>query len=723
MSIEILDRTLHKLSLEEIKDVRQLADTLFVRLVRPFKQSRVEREFDFHATIRAAMRTGQLLPTYIRAEKSHPKSKLVIAMSMSGIDRCFAVGLIPLLAQLKRYLDFHLYIYTDDLVEAKFSQDGFLENDCDIAWNNVLAPCVFNKLADIPFDSQETKLLLIDSLGGRDSEWYRGVNKDTLKEARDAQRRFVGEGNPWTEVREWLDGRYSEFENVPRKMLPLNWEDKVVRNTEKRWVETPALREYLIRYIFNPRFGEKLHGQETLLVGDDYNHVKVSFQRVREKFKTIHLLTPSFNEESEEILNLMKKSRFIDFHHKADSLEGFAQTLIGIVYGRETNRITTPTVQFAKYFESSEGDLGDNEERGHSELSKTFRDCFHNCERIENYLPKVTHTFTKRERGTSNIVDIEIPYSNIEARTAYAKAVETMPEDWTIDPMWSDFGKVRKAQEILEYIKTHRVIWSDLWFEMRDKKNDDRKELSDMVEYERHHTRAMKKHVEDGLSLYDSYYDEWFYVHPLKNVVWCTTGKFKADVMGISAAPADPVDRQRAVIFHEQAHWAEHVCPAIGVFTNAVLTYLVGERETFVPVSVGEYALDVQPPHTPWIVDYAGKWYRRYDKMLPNPTELFSVHAEYFHSPEALVPLLDHDPKMVKAIAFIYMGGPLALLENLVMSKKEEADEEINRREQRSRSYGERRGRGGRRKKEVRDDYKPSSTPNPTVEEHKSFGI
>ena len=55
---EILDRPLHQLANEDIRIVRQLADTLFARLVLPFKQVRVVKEFDYKATVRSAMKTG-----------------------------------------------------------------------------------------------------------------------------------------------------------------------------------------------------------------------------------------------------------------------------------------------------------------------------------------------------------------------------------------------------------------------------------------------------------------------------------------------------------------------------------------------------------------------------------------------------------------------------------------------------------------------------------------
>ena len=74
---EILDKPLHTLTMSQIRLVRQVADCAFVRLVQPFKQVRVVKEFDYRATVRSAMRTGHMLPTYTRHEKTHPKSHVL----------------------------------------------------------------------------------------------------------------------------------------------------------------------------------------------------------------------------------------------------------------------------------------------------------------------------------------------------------------------------------------------------------------------------------------------------------------------------------------------------------------------------------------------------------------------------------------------------------------------------------------------------------------------
>lgn len=717
---EILDKPLHKLAVGEIRVVRQLADTLFARLVRPFWQNRVEKEFSFKATLRDARRTGHLTPCYVRETKTHPRSNLVIAMSLSGIDRCFAVGLIPLLAQLRRHLSFRLFIYTDDLIEAEFSGDGFLANDCDIAWNNVLGPCVLSRLNDMRFDTQETKILLIDSLGGHDSGWFTAVSQQTLREVQMAQEKFIGDDNPWTTARNYLAGRYDEFDYVPKNVLPLNWEAKVVRNCEERWVGTPALKEYLIRYIFNPKFGQRKHGQYKGIKSQyDYVDVRKFLSPIKEKFKSVHLLTPAFTDDSQVMLTLLKKHRFVDFHHKADTLEGFAQVLVNIVYGRETDRITTPVIRFSAYKEELQGEDDEELASGHSELSRTLKDCFANCDPPAETLPPTTHLFQRRNRRKNELEDVVVPYCDVALTQFFSSDLWGIPK-WEIDPMWTDYGKVSLAQNILSFVRENFITDESWGLDVRPRKSNPWDKIKNRVEYEDHHTRALRTHVDDALDLFAETYQEWFERLPLRHVVWCSVGKFRYDVMAISAAPADDPNSQRGTVFHELMHWAEHVCPPIGVFANNLMQHMTGDfqQHRLISVGVGEYAVPVRPGKVPWITDYAGKWYRRHHHLLPNPSEILTVHVSYFRSPEALVELLEHDPLMVRATAFVLMGGPLALLEQSVISKRREAEEAIEQKGRQSYSYTPKSRDQGKRKKEETNNTEPQ-----IFEEDKTFGI
>ena len=126
----------------------------------------------------------------------------------------------------------------------------------------------------------------------------------------------------------------------------------------------------------------------------------------------------------------------MDFHHRADSLEGFAQTLINIVYGRETDRLTTPIIKFANYIQTYEGDEDEDEPTGHSELTKTGRDCFENCEPAALCLPPQMHTFIRHARGTNDIEEVLVPYNRIDVMDFFSGEYlnYTFPWDWRIDP-------------------------------------------------------------------------------------------------------------------------------------------------------------------------------------------------------------------------------------------------------------------------------------------------
>lgn len=731
---DLLSKPLHTLQVEELQEVRHIADSMFARLTRPFRQSRVEWEFDFDATLRdAAQNGGNLLPTYTRQVKTHPKSSLVIAMSLSGIDRCYAVGLIPLLSELKKFLNFKLFIYTDTLVQAQFTEDGYLANDCDLAWNNVIAPVVFAQLADMDFDRQETKLLLIDSLGGGDSEWYSGWCVDISHKARIAQREFTGNCS-WTDARGWLNGRYDKFAEMPDEYLPYQWQEKVDRNISKRWVNTPALREYLIRYIFNPDFGNVKHGcYDVMKQTKSWVNVTNVFAGVKEKFKSVHLLTPIYTQTTQHMFKThFRQYGLVDFHHQADTLEGFGKMLINIVYGRETNRLTTSQIRFGKY--DGKGMGGDEEDgftedevSGHSELTKTFKDCFIDCPDVEHPLPSpTTHTFVKMNLRRTDYHEEQIPYDEIDLDLywRWGSILNKFP-DWKIDASWSYYSKLAEANKVLDFIRgkffAPAISEYDVYIKDRIYEPDHNKSDIPEPEYKQFHTRALQKHAEDLLRLFSKVYVPYFIKLPLKSVVWCTLGKFRHDKLAISASPADSDDQKRATVFHEMGHWAEHVCPAIGVFTNNLLRQLTGEvnLQKLVPVGAGEYAAPKKDDK--WIDDYAGKWYRRHHRELPNPTEILTVHLSYFHSPKVLMELLAHDPKMVKMVAFILMGGPVALLEALKDAKTQKALEGIKQRDRRANAIKERKGRprgGNNRKEEIPNVF--DDTPR---EERKSFGI
>lgn len=372
MNYEMLTRPLYRLTISDLDEVRGLADTLFSRLCRPFLQQARRSRFSFDRTVRAAGETGLLLPKYEQYSRPLPKSRIVIAMSMSGVDRCYAVGLIPLLAQLRQALNFKLYIYTDDCVPAEFTPDGQIANDHAIAWNNSNWVNLFARMGAETFDPQEDHLLVIDSLGdGEESRWFSSWGESLRREAGEAQERYLTP--EWAAARRLVAGRYDRVASIPPDRLPAGWADLVRRNTRERWLDTPALEHYLVRWAFNPDFGAVRHG--TFAPLDKYY---VSLRSVagglRYKFKTIHLLTPRTTQHTLDRLKYdIQPLNLVDFHHQVETLEGVASVFANIVFGKETVRLRVPEIRFTR--PQADAAPAAHPDRPHTEMVKGLK-CF-----------------------------------------------------------------------------------------------------------------------------------------------------------------------------------------------------------------------------------------------------------------------------------------------------------------------------------------------------------
>ena len=136
-----------------------------------------------------------------------------------------------------------------------------------------------------------------------------------------------------------------------------------------------------------------------------------------------------------------------------------------------------------------------------------------------------------------------------------------------------------------------------------------------------------------------------------------------------------------------------------------------------ISVGFGEKAMPVQDGSTNWIVPYAGKWYCRAKSEIPNLTEILTVYGEYFSSSDRLIQLMQYDPFMVRFVAFILMGGPVAAMTALENIKQREALNQINQRNRKSQGYTTRSsgGSGKRRSGSGSGGYKPKKT--------KGFGL
>ena len=134
-----------------------------------------------------------------------------------------------------------------------------------------------------------------------------------------------------------------------------------------------------------------------------------------------------------------------------------------------------------------------------------------------------------------------------------------------------------------------------------------------------------------------------------------------------------------------------------------------------ISVGYGEKAIPVQNDSKEWIVPYAGKWYSRRDPYVPNHTEVLTVYGAYFSSKESLVKLMEYDPFMVRFVAFILMGGPVAAMNAMENAKKREALEQLHQRDRAAKGYTSRRGGGGGRRSSKGSTYTPKAS--------KGFGL
>lgn len=705
--LAILNRQLHTFKVEELQELRRISETIFEPLMRPFRQKRTVEEFSFKKSIRLAQRIGAFMPTYEKVQKEHRKSRLVIAMSLAGIDRCSAVSLIPLFSCLKETaLDFNLYVYTDDLIKAEFTHDGFLANDHMIAWNHVAGPCVMQRLADLETSSQEDILLIIDSLGGGASRWYDYWTYDERTAVREEQERYLqgaGKYSFYSRIRKELNGDFSKMKNVK---LPAEYKKKVLENTQSRWMETPALEEYMIRWCFHPDFGSVKHGEFYV----QYQNAFDVMGKLRGKFRQIHLLTPNNQGSHRNTLNNLLKANIVDYHHKANTIYGFATVLSNIVHGQcpfdgpFTKKVSYEIVKISEFKEEEEADVIEDgiEGEGEHTILKSTGHCFDQCPSVRPCLPSVTALkLDKRARGTSQLESYEVAFNELDVEDLLPVDLginsfwkdKILPHDFEIENGDSSYTRFRKAEEVIEYIKRYHIIFKKGYGYMglvREKRPlvSDAKELHDLLQginYE--NTNSLQSGVEEFLLMVAPAYHKYLSELSLKHIIWCTVSKYSQDRRAISINPKQPVDRRRRTVWHELGHYLESCCPPVGVFSNELLRQKGGkfDKKKLVQVgSGGEWAMPVSNGSADWIKPYAGKWYKRSHSSLPNDTEIISVYSEYFTDKEHVSHLIKHDPNMVRFMAFVYMGGPIAAMNAIQDSKRKTALHQINQRDNKS---------------------------------------
>lgn len=723
--LAILNRQLHTFDVEELQELRRIAENIFEPLMRPFRQNRIVQEFSFKKSVRTAQRIGAFMPVYDKVEREHRKSKLVIAMSLAGIDRCSAVSLIPLFSCLKESaLDFNLYVYTDNLIKAEFSADGFLANDHQIAWNHVAGPVVMRRLAELEIESQEEILLIIDSLGGGASRWYEYWTYEDRNAVREEQEKYLataGKYSCYNRIRRQLDGDYSKINEIK---LPEEWLKKVESNTQQRWMQTPALEEYMIRWVFNPEFGTVKHGD--VFVG--HSSAFDSLRKLKGKFRQIHLLTPNNQGSHKSTLQRFLKENVVDYHHQVNTIFGFATVLSNIVHGQcpfdgpFTRKVSYEIIKFSEFTGDDNGEVTDESdqvdgESEHTQLKQAGK-CFDQCPRVTPSLPKEKVVkLDKRQRSNNSIENYELPFNELDIS-------DFLPFDMNLNVFWKDkilsddfeiergdseYTRLRKAEEVIETIfKYHIVPRKGAPLGMAREKRPlvshaaDLDEILKGIEYEKHHTSTLQETVEKFFLMLAPAYHVYLKELALKHVIWCSVSKYAQDCRAISINPKQSVEGRRRTVWHELGHHLESTCPPVGVFTNKLLSQKGGkfDKKKLVQVgSGGEWAMPVTNGTPDWIKPYAGKWYKRNHSDLPNDTEIISVHSEYFFDKEKLAYLIKHDPSLVRFMAFVYMGGPVAAMSALQELKRTEVISQIAQKDRGSSGYTKGRrggwGRGG----------------------------
>jgi hypothetical protein len=349
-------------------------------------------------------------------------------------------------------------------------------------------------------------------------------------------------------------------------------------------------------------------------------------------------------------------------------------------------------------------------EKDHKELTEATEGCFDKCKEQDPWLPQETKfKFEKRDTNTNSLKPISVAWNNCGVDDWIPKTyhfdihhqvIQRTP-DLRIKITDSKYTQLEKAEQFLTEVRLYQFLAGEDRSEAQifEKLRPMAEEVRVTPEYNEHHTKVLKDHVRDCIRLFAPCYIPHIKALPLQNVVWCTDGTFHPKKLSIASPPKQ--DQRRKTVYHELGHYLEHICPEVGVFTNHLIRMKVGRlnRKKLINVMPGEVAMPVTDGSFPWIQDYAGKWYPRYHEELPNPTEVLSVYLEYFNSPEDLLILARHDPFMLKFVAFILMGGPIAAFEAAKNASLVKALDQIEQKNRPSRGYkyrsSGRRGYGG----------------------------
>jgi hypothetical protein len=195
-------------------------------------------------------------------------------------------------------------------------------------------------------------------LGGGDSHWYYNWTYSDREECQKEQEKYLASAGRYSwakRIRQQLNG---DFNKINKIELPDQWQKLVDKNCNDRWIETPALREYMVRWLFHPQFGSVKHANGKIPYCDAFDIMA----RLKGKYRSLHLLTPNLSQYN-SIFDRIKKLNVFDYHHKTNTIRGFADVLAAIVHGSVvfegpyTKKISYEKVQLGEYDEVDPADF------------------------------------------------------------------------------------------------------------------------------------------------------------------------------------------------------------------------------------------------------------------------------------------------------------------------------------------------------------------------------
>lgn len=699
---DLLHQPLATIQERDIHQLQRLAQHAFEPLIRPFREQKRNRVFSFSNTIDHAIRHGMVLPKHTFNTTPTRSAKLVIALSLNGIDRCYAVSLIPLLSQLRRYVDFEIYIYTTQLIPAVI-RDGFFHNDCQLTWNHVYAPRAFVQLwehlnAGVRHHGRERELLIIDSCGGAGSEWYVDDWHGDLESA--SVREYTELMREWSGFRKELDGAYHLWERVATGQTKRRLRQLINKNCE-RFTNCPALGNYLVRWLLNPTVDIKLRPS---YLTPNYSHLTSALHSMRDVVANVHWMLPGGRSNYKH--RRLIEEGLIDYVHHAEDLSQFGQVIANICHHRCTHKLTREPVTFGLFqaattklqdliIESKKQETSQAESKS-EEKTALVLEAIAVKELPDAPFPVIPETrFTLKGRGKEgDEKEKQVPYANIDPlfhykeetynrelthrlESLFSSCFDDIPLEDAGNPNLSVFSKLTLIERVLK-----RIPYIEIFFRttadaitMQARLGDGPNSLDGLTSCYRllpnsevgDTSRIFEAHTPSFLevsALVHPNYSTWCNAIPLYQLAMQDRGDFSHRAMSLTFHPQLT---EKETVFHEFGHYLEHVCPAVGVTLWKYIYERMSPQEpdSWETVSVGDGEQAYKPKNYPWLELYTGKTYKPAHHELPPPTEVLSMHLQSFANFATLCHLIANDRASFYLTLFVLRAGPLGFMQAL----------------------------------------------------------